>query len=93
MPPGTEMDDFCTLIRSGMWRLYYKLSSEGRKRFFNEFFQLLHDSKLKTMGDRDSESYYLVYLASKPSARGKGYARKLIEHMTDRVGVSWQQHF
>jgi GNAT superfamily N-acetyltransferase len=26
-----------------------------------------------------------VYLGSKPSARGKGYAKKLIEHMTEQV--------
>lgn len=33
------------------------------------------------MGPRDDDSYYLVYLGSKPGARGKGYARKLVEDM------------
>lgn len=70
-----------------MWRLYYQLSAEGRHRFFTEFMPLLHDTKTDIMGSRDDDSYYLVYLGSKPSARGKGYARKLIEHMTCRVRI------
>ena len=45
MPPWQNMDDYLTIFKSGMWRLYYKLSNEGRKRFFNEFFPLLHDTK------------------------------------------------
>jgi ribosomal protein S18 acetylase RimI-like enzyme len=82
MPPGKNMDDWWTILRSGMWRLYYKLSTEGKKRYFSEFLPLLHDTKHEVMGERDDDSYYLVYLGSKPNARGKGYARKLIEHMT-----------
>ncbi len=82
------MDDLWTILRSGMWRLWYKLSSEGKKRFYDEFLPLLHNTKHSVMGDRDDESYYLVYLGSKPSARGKGYARKLIEHMTVKVRPS-----
>lgn len=85
MPPGKNMDDLWTILRSGMWRLWYKLSSEGKTRFYNEFLPLLHHTKHDVMGDRDDDSYYLVYLGSKPSARGKGYAKKLIEHMTARV--------
>lgn len=79
------MDDWLTFFRSGLWRLYYQLSSEGRTRFFTEFFPLLHATKHEVMGERDGDSYYLVYLGSKPSARGKGYARKLIGHMVDKV--------
>ena len=45
MPPGQNMDDFLTIIRSGMWRLSYQLSREGRKRFFDEFLPLLNDTK------------------------------------------------
>ncbi|KAH7354978.1 hypothetical protein BKA65DRAFT_394987 [Rhexocercosporidium sp. MPI-PUGE-AT-0058] len=82
MPPGKNMDDLWTILRSGMWRLWYKLSTEGKARFYNEFLPLLHDTKHSVMGDRDDDSYYLVYLGSKPSARGKGYGKKLIEHMT-----------
>ena len=85
MPPGKNMDDLWTILRSGMWRLWYKLSSEGKTRFYNEFLPLLHDTKHDVLGKRDDESYYLVYLGSKPSARGKGYAKKLIEHMTAQV--------
>src|ERR1700733_13334075 len=42
MPPGKNMDDYLTMLRSGMWRLSYKLSAEGKKRFFTEFLPLLH---------------------------------------------------
>jgi ribosomal protein S18 acetylase RimI-like enzyme len=80
MPPGKNMDDILTILRSGLWRLYYKLSREGKRRFYSEFLPLLHKTKHEVMGDRDDQSYYLVYLGTKPSARGKGYARKLIEH-------------
>jgi len=83
MPPGENMDDWWTIFRSGMWRLYYKLSHEGKIRFYNEFLPLLHDTKHEILAERDDESYYLVYLGTKPSARGKGYARKLIEHGTN----------
>ena len=81
------MDDIWTILRSGMWRLWYKLSSEGKTRFYNEFLPLLHDTKHEVMAERDNESYYLVYLGSKPSARGKGYAQKLIEHMTEKADL------
>ena len=83
MPPGNNMDDVLTIFRSGMWRLQYKLSAEGKKRFFNEFLPLLHDTKAGILGARDDESWYLVYIGTKESARGKGYARKLITHVTD----------
>lgn len=83
MPPGNNMDDLLTIFRSGMWRLRYRLCSEGRKRFFNEFLPLMHDTKASVMGERDASSWYLVYVGTKPSARGKGYCRKLIEHVTD----------
>lgn len=79
------MDDWWTIIRSGMWRLYYKLSKEGKTRFYQEFLPLLHDNKHETMGERDDDSYYLVYIGSKPHSQGKGYAKKLIQHMTKVV--------
>lgn len=89
MPPGNNMDDFLTIFRSGMWRLQYRLSAEGKRRFFTEFLPLLHDTKHATLGDKDDESWYLVYIGTRPSGRGKGHARKLIEHVTkqaDREG-------
>lgn len=45
MPPGQNMDDWWTMLRSGMWKLYFKLSKEGRKRWFKEFLPKLHDTK------------------------------------------------
>ncbi|KZF23132.1 hypothetical protein L228DRAFT_267150 [Xylona heveae TC161] len=85
MPPGKNIDDLLTIFRSGMWRLRYQLCSEGKKRFFDEFLPLLHDTKLEVMGDRDDDSYYLVYIGTKSTARGKGYARKLIDNVTKQA--------
>jgi GNAT superfamily N-acetyltransferase len=79
------MDDWLTVLRSGMWRLYYQLSAEGKKRFYRELLPLLHDTKLEVMGARDNDCYYLVYLGTKPSGRGRGYARKLIEQMAAKA--------
>jgi ribosomal protein S18 acetylase RimI-like enzyme len=89
MPPGQNMDDYLTQFRSGMWRLNYRLSPEGKRRFFDEFLPLLHDTMHTTLGDREHEAWYLVYIGTKPSGRGKGHARKLIEQVTklaDREG-------
>lgn len=90
MPPGTDMDDYLTMFKSGMWRLNYRLSAEGKRRFFTEFLPLLHDTKHGTLGSRDAESWYLVYIGSSQRGRGKGHASKLIRHVTsqaDRDGV------
>ncbi|KAI1806208.1 hypothetical protein F4811DRAFT_512253 [Daldinia bambusicola] len=85
MPPGKEMDDWLTICRSGMWRLYYQLSAEGRKRYYKELMPILHDTKAEVMGDRDNDCYYLVYLGTKPSGQRRGYARKLIEQMAAKA--------
>jgi len=90
MPPGKNMDDWFTIFRSGLWRLYYKLSREGKVRFYSEFLPLLHRTKEEVLGDRDDQSLYLVYIGTKPGARGKGYARALIEHglaMADAANI------
>ncbi|RFU29186.1 hypothetical protein B7463_g7153, partial [Scytalidium lignicola] len=87
MPPGKNMDGLWTILRSGLWRLLYKLSAEGKTRFYREFLPLLHDTKEEVLGPRDNTSYYLVYIGSKPSARGKGYAKKLIEYMTAKADL------
>ncbi len=68
-----------------MWRLYYQLSTEAKARYFDEIIPLLHDTKASVLGDRDHDSWYLVFLGTKPSARGRGYAKKLLEDMTQRV--------
>lgn len=89
MPPGQNMDDTLTILRSGMWRLSYLLSREGRKRFFHEFLPLLGDTKAHVLGPRDTDSWYLVYIGTKPSSQGKGYAKQVIEYVTkqaDREG-------
>lgn len=85
MPPGKDVDDWWTVLRSGMWRLYFQLSAEGRKRYYDELLPLLHDTKAEVLGDRDDDSYYLLYLGTKPGARRRGYAKKLLEHMLERA--------
>ena len=86
MPPKKNMDDFCTMLWSGMYGLSWKLSKEGRKRLFDEFLPLLHDTKHDVLGKDDDNSWYLVYIGTKPSSRGKGYAKSLIEYTTKQVG-------
>ena len=85
LPPGKNIDDWMTILRSGMWRLSWKLSKEGRIRFFEEFLPLLGSSKAEVLGERDHNSWYLNYVGTKPEGRGRGYARKLIEHVTRMV--------
>lgn len=85
MPPGKNMDDWLTILQSGMWRIWFKLSSEGNKRFFDEFLPLLHHTKEEVLGPRDAEAWYLVYIGTRTASRGKGYARKLIEHVTKQT--------
>ena len=79
------MDDFCTMLWSGMLAFHWKLSKEGRKRFFNEFLPLLHDTKHEVLDKDDDNSWYLVYIGTKTASRGKGYARALIEYTTKQV--------
>ncbi|KAI9801738.1 MAG: hypothetical protein M1825_003110 [Sarcosagium campestre] len=85
--PGKTPDWF-TLVRSGLWNLYFKMSVEGRKRFYTEFLPLLHDTKANILGERDDESYYLVYIGTKPGHEGKGYAKALIEHITKQADLN-----
>jgi hypothetical protein len=80
MPPGKNMDDWFTILRSGLWRLYFRLSREGKTRFYSEFLPLLHRTKGEVLRERDDQSMYLVYVGSRSSARGKGYAKALIQH-------------
>lgn len=82
IPPGASLDGFTTLLRSGMWRLYLRLSGEGRKRYFSEVLPLLHDTKREVLGERDGgdeRAWYLVFLGTKEGSRGRGYARRLLE--------------
>ena len=91
MGPGDNMDNFCTMLRSNMVSFNWKLSKEGRTRFFNEFLPLLHNTKHEVLGADEPRSWYLVYIGTKPSSRGKGYAKALIEDITKKV--CWHSHF
>ncbi|KAL2264325.1 hypothetical protein VTK26DRAFT_7291 [Humicola hyalothermophila] len=68
-----------------MWRLYFQLSPEGKKRYFQEIIPLLHDTKAAVLGDRDKDAWYLNYLGTKPSSQGRGYASKLLRDMMARA--------
>ena len=85
MPNGKNMDGWLTILRSGMWRLSYKLSTEGRKRFFDEFLPLLHMTKKEILGEREQETWYLVYIGTRSDCRRRGYAKTLIQHVTRKV--------
>jgi hypothetical protein len=88
MPPGKDLDGWWTALRSGLWRLHFQLSTECRRRYYAELLPLLEHTKLEVMAQRGvaDDSYYLLYLGTKPGARCRGYARKLLEHMLVKVG-------
>lgn len=79
------MDDWWTSLRSGMWKLYYQLSAEGRRRYYDEMIPVLDRTKEEVMGERNQDCYYLVYIGTKPNAQGRGYAGKLIRDMVAKV--------
>ncbi|KAK3944911.1 acetyltransferase [Diplogelasinospora grovesii] len=86
LPPGRDLDGWWTTLRSGMWRLYFQLSAEGRRRYYDEILPLLHDTKEQVLGSSRSRSaWYLVYLGTKPNSQGRGYARRLLEDMIQRA--------
>ncbi|KZZ99550.1 Acyl-CoA N-acyltransferase [Moelleriella libera RCEF 2490] len=85
MPPGTTNDDWLATFWSGTWRLWYQLPKECRKRFFDELYPALHNTKAEVMGHRDNDCYYLGYIGTKANARGRGYASKLLRHMMDKA--------
>ncbi|KAF5664078.1 hypothetical protein FHETE_7243 [Fusarium heterosporum] len=85
LAPGQQMDDWWTSIRSGMWKLNYQLSAEGRRRYYNEMLPVLDQTKEDIMGKRNKECYYLVYIGTKPNAQGRGYAGKLIRDMVAKA--------
>jgi Acetyltransferase (GNAT) family. len=70
-----------------MWRLHFQLSPEGKKRLFEEILPLLHNTKAEVLGDRNDEAWYLVYLGTKPSSQGRGYASKLLRDVIARVSL------
>lgn len=73
------------MLRSGMLKLYLDLSAESRERYFKETLPLLHRTKTEVMRERDDDSYYLVYIGTKPTARGRGYATRLLKDMIRKV--------
>ncbi|KAI1058819.1 hypothetical protein NW752_006543 [Fusarium irregulare] len=83
LAPRQQMDDWWTSIRSGLWKLSYQLSAEGRRRYYDEMLPVLDQTKLEVMGERDH--YYLVYIGTKPNAQGRGYAGKLIRDMVAKA--------
>jgi ribosomal protein S18 acetylase RimI-like enzyme len=76
-----------------MWRLYFQLSPEGKKRYFQEILPLLHDTKAAVLGDRDDDAWYLVYLGTKPNSQGRGYAARLLQDMMARVSNALSKAF
>ena len=87
MPPGQEFDDLCALLWSGLLTLRFRFSKEGRIRFYDEFLPLLHELKHEVLGKDDPHAWYLVYIGTKSTSRGKGYAKALIEFTTKQADI------
>lgn len=89
VPPGADMEHWWTVFKKGLWAhwttLKFQLSKEGRARFFKEFVPLLHTTKAEVLKERDSSSWYLVYIGTHSKARGKGHAKRLIHEVTKKV--------
>ncbi|KAL1839040.1 hypothetical protein VTJ49DRAFT_1904 [Mycothermus thermophilus] len=85
IPPGKNLDGLWTHFRSGLWRLHFKLSAEGRRRYYDEILPLLHDTKAAVLGPRDADAWYLVYLGTKPGSQGRGYAARLLRDVMARA--------
>ncbi|KAK3294777.1 uncharacterized protein B0H64DRAFT_443818 [Chaetomium fimeti] len=85
VPPGKYLDGWWTQLRSGMWRLYFQLSPEGKKRYFDEILPRLNDAKAQVLGDRDDDAWFLAYLGTRPNSQGRGYAAKLLRDMVARA--------
>ena len=73
------------MLRSRLLFLRFKLSKEGRARFFTEFLPLLHKTKTRVLKEHDQVSWYLVYIGTKQASRHKGYAKALMQHTLDQV--------
>lgn len=91
MPPGTDMDSYLAMMRTGvLWKglaAFLKLSKEGRIRMFKEFLPLLGNTKIEVLKERDPSSWYLVYLGTHSRARGRGLAKKLVTKVTQQVSL------
>ena len=85
MPPGQEFDDFCAQLWSGLLTLRLRFSREGRIRFYEEFLPLLHELKHEVLGQDNSHAWYLVYIGTKSTSRGKGLAKALIQFTTKQA--------
>ncbi len=87
LPPGRDLDSWWTALRSGLWRLRLQLPAACRRRYYAELLPLLHATKQEVMGGQGGvdDSYYLLYLGTKPAARRRGHGQKLLEHMLSRV--------
>ncbi|KAK3390379.1 hypothetical protein B0H63DRAFT_389941 [Podospora didyma] len=87
VPPGRDLDGWWTTLRSGLWRMYFQLSAEGRKRYYDEILPLLRDTKADVLGDREANALYLVMLGTKPNSQGRGYAKRLLVDILHRADV------
>ena len=95
MPPGATYASWRTLVCRGAARLLrlhvqtrWQLSREGTVRLLEEFFPLLHATKQEVLAERDPSAWYLVYLGTRPEARGRGLAKRLISEVMKQVRSS-----
>lgn len=79
--PGQEVDRW-TRLRSGMTRVYYMLGPNGRRILYEKLGVLMSDTKKQVLGPDSDNAWYLGMLATRKRARGKGYARLLVEEGT-----------
>lgn len=87
LPPAVKVDSGLIMtLRSGMWRLNYLFGPETKHRFFNEFVASSSAEKKRILNGRDI--WYLMYLGTRPEARGKGHSRTLIQFVTAQADAT-----
>ena len=89
--PGASMkDSWYMWFRSGMWRYSYILGKESKHNFLEDYMGkstgVKYDITKKYGHGRDF--WYLNFLGTIPSARGKGYSRTLIKYITDQADAT-----
>lgn len=70
---------------SGMTGVYNATGPNGRRRLYNGLQPRVSAVRKEILGKDNANVWYLGYLATRKRARGKGYARKLVEVGTRRA--------
>lgn len=78
LPGSGDMEDFLTYWRSGFYKLSWQVGREGRRKIYNELFDMLYEVEEQILGELGC--YTLVYMGTVASGRGKGNVSRLLKY-------------